>query len=183
MQKSNRLTSVIAAVGMLGAVDIILLIILAYSNVFLALENKDVVEKVRLGVPALDAESFIIVGAIGGTILSFIITYNILHVIFQLFFDVLSWQELVFIYSFSALVVTIFGNMFFPLLGMSNDLRGPILNMFYGGGLLMLTNWFIWQYRTSSNQLWLTVLKLNTAILLYAVVNALLTSTGPNIDV
>jgi len=187
MQKSNNLSRLIQSFGLLGALDVVLFIVLLGANVFFTLQHIALLDRFRPLLPHLNMELFATISTLITTIFAFLINYNILKVIFKLTLDIFSPQKLGFIYLMTSLTSVVGANVIVSVFAIENALANGIhpmlVNGSYGVFILLLTNLYIFPERKNTQKFKSAFLRLNIYLILYVLINVLLSVRGVPFDV
>jgi len=178
MQQAKNYKVLMQKVGLFGLLDYCLLGVLVVLNTYISLNNHELLAKLKQFAEYINITNVIIVGAIFVVLFNFIINYNILRVLFKLSGDVLTWQEVFFIYVSSSLFLSFMNygiKLFFKL---SHVETAIWLNFLFGICIVICSNIFVWYKKKKHHIRRHLIRRLNVLLIIYAILNVVFVVLG-----
>jgi len=180
MQKSNTYLSVIRQTGLLGLIDIGLVVVLFVSNALLVFAHSEVLSALENILQNFHTNNVIVLGSVLTSIFGLVINYNVLKVMLQLAIGDFNWQEILFVYSMSSVLATVMSYTVMSVLTITYDIYfySILVNSMYSVFVFVIINIFVWQKLESEKRDVKTIIKLNCFIAIYIIINLVIGLLG-----
>jgi len=183
MQKSNSIARITRLFSPIGVVDLMLVVVLLFSNAFFALQNSEEIKQISQLLPHLNVTNVMIVGSILTTIFSLVLNYNVLKVMFSFSGVDFAKEDILLVYLLSSLLANssvYFMTSFFVV---RYYVYAITVNSLYSVFVFVLVNLRLWQKFVVLNVNRQLAIKLNLFLIGYCLLNALITFLSVDIDV